>query len=130
MAKKIFVSYDFDNDRNYKNTLLMWDANTLFDFTFEDTSCDCSVNSLAAAPIKRVISEKIANSDVVLVIVGAQTHRSEWVAWEIQKAVELRRKIVAVKLSSNYTSPGALLGAGASWAMSFTLEGIKRALGY
>lgn len=129
MAKKIFVSYDFDNDRNYKNTLLMWDANKQFDFSFEDTSCDCSVNSLEAAPVKRVISQKMSNSDCVLVIVGASTHRSTWVAWEIEKAVELGKKVVAVKINSSYTSPSALIGIGASWAMSFEFDAIKAAIG-
>lgn len=39
MAKpKIFVSFDFDNDRNYKYTLNMWNANSGFDFTCNDYS--------------------------------------------------------------------------------------------
>lgn len=129
MARKIFVSYDFDNDRNYKNTLLMWDANAMFDFSFEDTSCDCSVNSLEAAPIKRVISQKMSNSDCILVIVGAKTYLSTWVAWEIEKAVELGKKVVAVKIDASYTSPTALYGIGASWAMSFSFDSIKDAIG-
>ena len=34
MAKpKIFVSFDFENDRNYKYTLNMWNANSNFEFT-------------------------------------------------------------------------------------------------
>ena len=43
MAKrKIFISYDYDNDRNYKNMLLAWDKNQEFDFGFSDQSADIS----------------------------------------------------------------------------------------
>lgn len=129
MAKRIFISYDYDNDRNYKNMLLAWDANRVFDFAFDDTSCDCSVNSYEAAPIKRVISQKISNSDTVLVIVGGHTWKSDWVTWEIEKAAELKKKLVAVKIASTNTTPTALYGVGAQWAMSFTFDAIKSAIG-
>ena len=37
MAKKaIFISYDYDNDKHYKNMLLAWDANKEFDFGFTE----------------------------------------------------------------------------------------------
>ena len=39
MAKpKIFVSFDFENDRSYKYTLNMWNANSNFEFTCNDKS--------------------------------------------------------------------------------------------
>ncbi len=63
MAKKnIFISYDYDGDKNYKNMLLAWDANKDFDFNFEDHSADVSINSTDAAAIKRAISAKINNA--------------------------------------------------------------------
>jgi len=126
--KKIFVSYDYDNDKNYKNMLLAWDANKKFDFSMYDHSVDVSVNSTNAAAIKRVISSRINQSTYFLCIVGKKTHKSDWVAWEIAKAVELKKKIVAVKIESSYTSPTGLLGVGASWAMSFTYDSISNAI--
>lgn len=60
MAKrKIFISYDYDIDRNYKNMLLAWDKNQDFDFGFSDQSADVSIDSNDAAAIKRTISAKI-----------------------------------------------------------------------
>ena len=46
--KKIFVSYDYDNDRHYKNLLLAWDTNRVFDFGFSDQSADVSIQSTNA----------------------------------------------------------------------------------
>ena len=129
MAKKtIFISYDYDNDKHWKNLLVAWDKNDDFAFTFYDASVDVSVNSTNAAAIKRVISARINGATRFLCIVGKHTHKSGWVKWEIEKAVELKRKLIAVKTDAENTSPDAILGVGASWAMSFTFDAIKKAV--
>jgi cytochrome oxidase Cu insertion factor (SCO1/SenC/PrrC family) len=38
--KKVFVSFDYDNDKRYKALLKAWDANPNFDFYFSDLSSD------------------------------------------------------------------------------------------
>lgn len=126
--KKIFISYDYDNDRNYKNLLLAWDANSEFDFNFQDMSTDVSINSTDATVIKRAISSKINEASYFLCIIGSKTNKSEWVKWEISKANELNKKIIAVKIESTNTSPEEILGISASWAMSFTFDSIKKAI--
>lgn len=126
--KKVFISYDYDNDKHYKNLLLAWDANKEFDFSFYDQSVDVSVDSTDVAAIKRVISARISNSTYFLCIVGKHTHKSGWIAWEIGKAVELKKKIVAVKTAKDNDTPSALYGVGAKWALSFTFDSIKNAI--
>ena len=130
MAKKtVFISYDYDNDRHYKNLLLAWDKHSEFDFSIDDHSADISINSTDAAIIKRAISNKINNASCFLCIVGKDIRNSHWVKWEILKAIELKKKIIAVKTDSSNESPSEILGAGASWAMSFTFDAIKKAIG-
>ena len=129
MAKKnIFISYDYDNDKHYKNLLVAWDANKEFDFGFTDHSADVSIDSNDAAAIKRAISAKINNATIFLCLVGKSTHKRKWVEWEIAKAVELKKKIVAVKIDSTNTSPAGLLNVGVKWAKSFTFDSIKKAV--
>jgi hypothetical protein len=84
-----------------------------------------SVNSDDAAVIRRVISGKKNLSTHLLCIVGIHTHQSRWVEWEIRKAVELGKKIVAVKTASTNGTPAALFGNTDQWAMSFTFESIQ-----
>lgn len=126
--KKIFISYDYDNDKNYKNMLLAWDKNSEFDFGFSDQSADVSVQSTNADAIKRAISAKINAATYFLCLIGSKSSRSSWVAWEIGKAKELKKRLVAVKISSSDTTPSGFLNAGASWAMSFTFDSIKKAI--
>jgi len=129
MAKdKIFISYDYDNDKHYKNLLVAWDKNALFDFSFYDASVDVSVNSTDANYIKNVIKGRIKSSSHFLCIVGKNTHKSGWVKWEIDTAVALGKKLVAVKTQADNTSPAAILGVGASWAKSFTFDSINTAV--
>ncbi len=60
MAKrKVFISFDYDNDRHYKNLLVAWDKNDHFDFSFYDGSVTAPVNSQDAGPVRRVISQRI-----------------------------------------------------------------------
>jgi len=63
-----------------------------------------------------------------LCIIGKQTYKSGWVAWEINTASNLNKKIIAVKTDQSNTSPDEILGIGASWAISFTFESIKNAI--
>jgi len=126
--KKIFISYDYENDKGYKNLLLAWDANSDFDFSFYDSSVDVSVNSSDTAAIKRVISARINQSTYFLCIIGKKTYKSGWVDWEINKAIDLKKKLVAVKIDKAYTSPNAILNVGVIWALSFTFDNIKKAI--
>lgn len=126
--RKVFVSYDYDNDKHYKNLLMAWDGNKLFDFSIYDHSADVSINSTNSTAIKSVISRYLNESTYFLVIVGAKTNKSAWVKWEIEKAVELKKRIIAVKTDRENISPDALLGIGATWAMTFTYDAIIKAI--
>ena len=131
---KVFVSFDFENDRQYKYTLNMWDGNDNIDFSFDDKSSS-EINSWN---IEAALTMKIKEADAVLVIVGRYANsfhkdssligKRNWQNWEIAKAKELGKKLIGVKLDSSYSSPDELLGSGASWAFSFTKDSIVRAL--
>lgn len=134
---KIFVSFDFDHDRHYKYTLNMWDGNNNIDFSFNDGSTS-EIQSWDIGRIKAAISTKINQSDAVLVLIGefADSRHKDWQKigyhnwqyFEISKAKEVGKKIIAVKLERVNTTPSLLYGSGASWAFSFTLESIKNAI--
>lgn len=130
--KKVFISYDYDNDRQYKNLLLAWAKNNAAqfrNFTFEDGSTDVSINSTDTVAIKRAISRRMGQCDVFLLLVGEETHNSTWCKWEIGKAIELGLVLVAVKIQNSNISPPEILGVGATWARSFTYDAVSAALG-
>ena len=89
--KKIFISYDYDNDKHYKNLLVAWDENSEFDFGFRDQSADESIQSTDAAAIKRAISAKINAATYFLCLVGSKTSKSSWLLGRSKKPRISRR---------------------------------------
>jgi len=49
-------------------------------------------------------------------------------AWEIRKAIELKKKLVAAKTDSTNNSPTAIQGVGASWSTIFNFDAIRKAM--
>lgn len=135
--KKVFVSFDYTNDKRYKFLLDAWDANKNMDFVFNDCSSD-EIQSNIISTIKAGLTRRINTTTYTLVIVGAEAnvqHKDHnligyknWINFEIAKSKEHKNKLVAVKLDKSYTSPDEIMGANAKWAMSFTQEAIIKAL--
>ena len=138
MAKKeVFVSFDYDNDKHYKFLLEGWDANPNFEFNFSDKSAH-EIDSEKVDRVKAVLTHKIKDATHTLILIGKYANKKHpdsdlindinWINWEINKSIELGKKLVAVKLDSSNESPTAIMGVGAKWAMSFTQESIIKAL--
>ena len=125
---KVFIGYDYDNDKAAKDRLVGWDANHEFDFSSYDRSFDVALDSEEAAGFKQELAARIGDSSHFLCIVGKETYRSAWMAWEIGKAVELKKKLVGAKTDSTNNSPIALQGVGASWSAMFNFDFIKKAM--
>ncbi|WP_316831848.1 TIR domain-containing protein [Pedobacter aquatilis] len=128
MAIKVFISYDHSEDRLYKDLLRAWDANTSFEFEFDQRSPNIPIDSIDAAVIKGSLTKKLQQSQCLLVLIGAKSYTSKWMAWEIEKAKSLGLKLVAIKLSSTNQTPAGLLNARTVFATAFTQEKIITAL--
>lgn len=94
MAKKrVFVSFDFDNDRALKEFIIGQSKN-------EDSPFEVVDHSLKeAAPEKdweKKAAAAIARSEVVLVMVGAKTHKAPGVLKEVAMARKAGVKIVQI----------------------------------
>ena len=134
---KIFVSFDFENDRSYKYMLNMWNANSNFEFTCKDKS-PREIQSWNVSTVKGVLSRKINEATYVVVIVGKEAnklHRDRlligyrnWQNFEIAKAKELKKTIIAVQLNSLYEYPDELKNSGAKRVYRFNHDDIVQAI--
>lgn len=137
MPKKVFVSFDYENDKHYKYLLEAWDKNKNMDFEFNDFSSG-EINSNSISTVKAALSSKILKADYTLVIVGKEANKKHkdseeigyknWQNYEIAKSKSYANKLVAVKLDKNYESPEELLNSGTSFAFSYDQESIIKAL--
>ena len=135
--KKVFVSFDYTNDKHYKFLLDAWDANKNMDIVFEYCSSD-EIQSNNIPTIKAGLTRRINTTTYTLVIVGKEANTQHkdhvaigyknWINFEIAKSKEHKNNLVAVKIDKSYESPDELMGSGAKWAMSFTQDSIIKAL--
>lgn len=103
MAKKrVFVSFDFDNDRVLKEFIIGQSRNA-------DSPFEVIDHSLKEAAPERDWEKKagtaIARSDIVLVMVGPKTHKAHGVLKEVAMARAAGVKIVQIigYRDGNYT---------------------------
>lgn len=130
MAKHVFLSFVIE-DADLVTLFRGQAKNKNSDLAFDDYSVREPINSTNAPYIKTKITEKITDSSVLICLIGYDTHKSDWVDWEIRKAVELRKKIIGVRLHSDLTrdqAPAALISAGAT-VLNWEIDKIVSAIG-
>ena len=134
---RIFVSFDFEKDRQYKYILNAWNANSAFEFTCDDRSpSEIQTNSVSV--VKNVLSRKINEATAVIVIIGQDANKlhpdwreigyRNWQNYEIAKAKMLGKKLIAVQLDAHYQYPDELYDSNATRVYSFTQAGIIKAV--
>ena len=94
MAKKpVFVSFDFDNDKVLKDFIIGQSKHS-------DSPFEVIDHSLKEAAPERDWAEKarraIRRSEIVLVMVGPETHKASGVLKEVAMAREEDRKVVQI----------------------------------
>lgn len=98
MAKTytIFISHSWAYIDDLYNLKRLLENRGYFNVQFEEATPDVPINSDNAYYIRQRLKQKISNSDVVLGIAGIYASYSEWMAWELDKALELGKPIIGV----------------------------------
>jgi len=135
--KKIFISFDYDNDKQYRYLLAALSKNSGSEISFEDITPG-EIQSYDIGKIKGVLTNKIRNATHTLVIVGEHANSNHpdrvkigeknWQHWEIKKSAEEKKGFIAVKIKNANASPPPLMNQGAAWAHSFNVEAILKAI--
>lgn len=120
--KKVFVSFDFENDRILKDFIIGQSKNP--DSPFEVTD----VSLKEAAPEKdweEKARARIKLADIMIVMVGPSTHKAPGVLKEVKMANELKKKVIQLigYKDGNYTR---VEGAGILY--SWNWENLKKLL--
>ena len=140
MAKKnVFVSFDYDNDKHYKNLLSAWDANPNFDFLFKDKT-PREINSFNISRIKAGLTQKINESTYTLFIVGKYANQkhpksnaigfTNWINFEAVKSRESGNYLAVILLDSTYAVPQQLSGAKYSYITGFGEQNVINVLNH
>ncbi len=138
MAANVFISYDHDDQKQAAGFKLLKN-NPNHPLDFRDHSLKDAVRDRSGKPIKYPpsdsrskpvrdeIFEKFYNASKLVVLIGDDTHKSEWVDWEINTFITMKETIsgrntwkrirgMILKGSENATIPSALFnGRSTQW---------------
>ena len=87
MPKRLFISYDYDNDYFLKEALVEQSKNEDSPFEFSDAS----VKAHLTGDWEKKVRERIRRADQVAVICGKHTDKAQGVAVEVQIAQDLAK---------------------------------------
>lgn len=134
---KIFISFSYKYDKHYRYLMKGWNANSSFKFIYDDRTPN-EIQTDSVSRVKAVLTTKIKEASVVAVLIGSHAnelhpdwreigHRN-WQNFEVAKAKELNRKLVAIQINALYDYPEELLDAGAARVYSFNQEDLIKAI--
>lgn len=100
--RNVFISFATE-DMNEVNLLRAQAKNENNDIEFNDHSVREAYDSEQAEYIKRKIAERINRASVTVVYLSDCAAKSAWVQWEVNKSIELGKKVVAVYKGQQYS---------------------------
>ena len=128
-SKQVYLSFDHENDGYYKDVLVTWSKMPGFaQLWVNDQPPTMPVDAPDAESYKDALARRIGAASGLLCVVGAESSTNGWMEWEIKKADQLGKRIIAVRINRDVAVPELLSDMGATCAMSFTFEGIRRAI--
>lgn len=113
--RNVFISFATE-DIDTVNLLRAQAKNEKSDIEFNDHSVKEPYNSEQAEYIKRKITERISRASVTVVYVSPNTAQSDWVKWEVEKSLELGKRVIAVHSGSRFE------GSPPSWLSNRNIE--------
>jgi len=128
-SKQIYLCFDHENDGYYKDVLVNWSKMPGFArFWINEEPPTEPVDSPGAELVKQRLAKRIGAASGLLCVIGANCESNGWMEWQIRKADELGKRVIAVRINRDVAVPELLSDMGATCAMSFTFEGIRRAI--
>ena len=92
--KNVFISFAYE-DVDAVNLLRGQAKNENSDIEFNDLSVKDPFDSQRADYIRQKISERINQCSTTVVYLSSDTSKSPWVSWEVEKSLELGKRVIA-----------------------------------
>ena len=138
MAKKsIFISFDYENDKDYKFLLNALSANELFEISFND-KLTSKIKTSEIPAVKAGLTKKINTTEYTLCIIGKYANSwnndyieigyKNWINFELAQSKKNGNKLIAIKINTSYVSPQEILNSEIIWAKNLTVEAIIKAI--
>ncbi|MDD5518485.1 MAG: TIR domain-containing protein [Candidatus Omnitrophota bacterium] len=95
--KRVFLSFA-DEDAQKVKSLLPLLYSPEYDLDFYEGSLGMDIDAQGADVIKRALGEKIVKCNIVVCLIGENTHTSKWADSQLQKSRNKGNRIIAMAL--------------------------------
>lgn len=102
--KNVFISFAYE-DVDAVNLLRGQAKNENTDIEFNDLSVKEPFDSQRGEYIRQKIRERINQSSTTVVYLSKETRNSRWVNWEVEKSIELGKRVIATHSGESAPSP-------------------------
>lgn len=92
----VFISHSWDYDSSLRSLKALLNKEPNLIASYEEVTFDSPINSVNRAYIRSVLSEKIKNTDVFLVVAGMYAAHSDWMQWEIETAIKNNIPVIGI----------------------------------
>ena len=116
--RNVFISFATE-DMNEVNLLRGQAKNENNDIEFNDHSVKEPYNSDRAEYIKQKITERILRASVTVVYLSDSILQSSWVRWEVEKSLQLGKRVIAVHKGDKFT------GQSPKWISDNNIETVS-----
>lgn len=100
--RNVFISFATE-DMGEVNLLRAQAKNEKSDIEFNDHSVREPYDSERAEYIRRKIAERINRTSTTVVYLSKNTAQSKWVKWEVEKSLELGKRVVAFHAGDKFS---------------------------
>jgi hypothetical protein len=100
MARRVFFSFEYDHDVSRAMVVRnSWVAEGKEAAGFTDAAAFEKIEKQGDAAVKRWIDAQLVGTSVTVVLVGAYTCTSRWVAYEIEQSKSLGKGLLGIDIS-------------------------------
>ena len=125
MAKTVFVSIGHEDKKDIIHQLKEWKRQNLIqpiDFQFEEED----LRQKGEAEVTKYLTALLDRSQVVVFVIGQDTHNRPWIEWEYNYAQNKGKKLEYFRTEDSKGAPNRLMGKVDP--LDFTLENFNKAV--
>lgn len=123
--KRVFISFDYDNDEGVK--IMLAGQAKLQDSPFDFK--DASVKEHLTGDWKEKVRRRMDNIDVVIVLCGEKTHTAKGVSAELEIAQEKKKEYFLLQAYSSKTCTKPTAALSTDKMYNWTWDNLKKLIG-
>lgn len=127
VRKNIFISHAWKHNADYY-TITRWLDESLIVYHDYSVPEHDPLDAGNTRKLKTALTEQIRHANIVIIIAGMYANHSDWIQYEIDEAVRMGKKIIAIKPRGNERIPLAVQMAAhktVNWNSTALVDAVK-----